>query len=619
MNFLYNFQNGDNSRKSIWRNHSTFKYRQSFRHTPLFHILLFFFVIILSSCVLKPAHSSETPPLPTSHLDPQNVTPHTTTIAPIQNPREAIQTINTEIPPLAKKPHKLRLIHFNDVYQVNQLRQEGGFANLKTMIKNLKAEAAAQEDFSALTIFSGDFLPASFSTIPLDAKTMLKFLDALEVDYATIGNHDIDVPKMPEMRDLLIQSNMKFITTNVLWKEENQTATVPTTYFGGSRFATVSVGSWRVGIIGVLTKSTLRESPRVSKEKRLRITDEISAVKNATKELYEKFKCDSVIVISHLSHREDVALARAVPGITVILGGHDHYPITVMEGGTQEGTLIHKSGMNGQLLAAIDLSFETAPRDHTSPRIFKEWKMLNSHFYPPDEDYLDMLNTFEKSMLDESPVIGKTLTMLDSLAENVRRKETSMGNLVCDVLRDRTRSDVCLIPGGSLRGNRILYPQTSVRESTILSEFPFHNHIVVVKLTASELFQVLEHGLTALDLKGSGRFPQVSGIKFRYDPHAPPFNRIVSLETDLGEEISRCSNSTEVTYTLAIPDFCLHGGDGYGSVLSDKPVLYEKRELISAMVIDWIKQKHCISPTLEGRIVEVRNEAQRRKHLKNEL
>lgn len=588
------YMHGDNSRLSPKCRH----HPQTFIPSRIGSILLrlFIFVFIVSSSFVVEVSSTT---IQTPIIELQNTTP-------------LHQQVNIqEAPPSPRKPHKLRLIHFNDVYQVNQLRQEGGFAHLKTMIKRLKAEAEA-EGYTALTMFSGDFLPASFGTIPLDPKLMLTFLDALDIDFATIGNHDIDVPNMKEMRDLLLSTNMKFITTNVLWKEQNQTAV----YFGGNRFATVNVGSWRVGIVGVLTKSTLKESPRISREKRLRITDEITSIKAATKELYEKFKCDAVIVLSHLSYKEDIALARAVSGLTTVLGGHDHYPITVLEGGTQEGTLISKSGMNGQHLAAIDLSFEPARLHHSTPRIFKEWRLLNSHFYPPDLEYTKMLEDYHSSMLDESPVIGKTLTLLDSLAENVRRKETTMGNLVCDVLRDRTRSDVCIIPGGSLRGNRVLFPSTELRESTILSEFPFHNHVVTVQLTAPELYDVLEHGLTAIDFKGSGRFPQVSGVRLVYDPQAPSGRRIITLESDLGEEIPRANNSTQ-TFTLAIPDFCYHGGDGYG-FLSQKPIESEKRELISSMVIDWIKQKQIVAPTLEGRILEVRGNY-RRKESKKEL
>ncbi len=101
----------------------------------------------------------------------------------------------------------------------------------------------------------------------------------------------------------------------------------------------------------------------------------------------------------------------------------------------------------------------------------------------------------------------------------------------------------------------------------------FNNGLSVLSVTAEELKALLEHGVAALG--NQGRFPQVAGLRFSYDPALPAGSRIRTLVVD-DPDGSGPLNTPEVVYsagTLAVAPgtpyrlvtlgFLADGGDGY--------------------------------------------------------
>ena len=90
---------------------------------------------------------------------------------------------------------------------------------------------------------------------------------------------------------------------------------------------------------------------------------------------------DVIIALTHLSIAEDRALAQQVPGISVILGGHDHEPITWYE----DGTLIHKAGSDAHYLGRIDLTMEKKVTEK-GPQVIvtPSWRMIANRGVTPD-------------------------------------------------------------------------------------------------------------------------------------------------------------------------------------------------------------------------------------------
>lgn len=76
------------------------------------------------------------------------------------------------------------------------------------------------------------------------------------------------------------------------------------------------------------------------------------------------YKCDLIIVLAHMVNADDRILANKVPGIDVILGGHDHVYETGMD--RETGVLMAKSGTDFEEFSDIQLIFDVETQEEAS-------------------------------------------------------------------------------------------------------------------------------------------------------------------------------------------------------------------------------------------------------------
>jgi len=198
--------------------------------------------------------------------------------------------------------------------------------------------------------------------------------------------------------------------------------------------------------------------------------------------------------------------------------------------------------------------------------------------------------------------IGTTSTELDSRKKTVRYGEATIGNLIADAMREGVDADIGFANGGGIRAKKIYDPGTSLTRGDILTELPFGNVVVKLGLTGAQIWEALENGVSQVE-NGAGRFPQVSGMSFVWNPivwnpKAKAGARIVSAKIG-GQPLNKGR-----TYTVATNNYAAGGGDGYkvfkkGNVLIDA----SGATLLASMVMDYIKAKGTVSPKIEGRIV----------------
>ncbi|MGD9193555.1 MAG: bifunctional metallophosphatase/5'-nucleotidase, partial [Desulfobacterales bacterium] len=194
----------------------------------------------------------------------------------------------------------------------------------------------------------------------------------------------------------------------------------------------------------------------------------------------------------------------------------------------------------------------------------------------------------------ETSVIARSEVALDGIRKNVRAKETNAGNLVADSLLSEARRlsgdfgvtapAIALTNGGSIRNNTIL-PAGTITERDTYDIVPFPNFLSVFeKVSVTTLKDLLENAVSRIDTvgnpagSGTGRFAQVSGFSFEYNPSrqaieidnngniVTPGERVTRLILD-DETILIDDGSIVVdpSYSLAIAtiDFLARGGDQY--------------------------------------------------------
>ena len=279
----------------------------------------------------------------------------------------------------------------------------------------------------------------------------------------------------------------------------------------------------------------------------------------------------------------------------MILGGHDHDPITFYE----NGVLIQKSGTDAQFLSVVDLLIEEIEvRDGMRTVVRPQWRLISTRGIEPHADVAPLVAKYE-TLLDEqlNVEIGTTETALESVRGSVRTKETTMGNLIADAVRADANADISIANGGGIRGDTVYEAGTILTRKDILTELPFGNTAVLLKLSGADVLAALENGVSRVE-DVNGPFPQVSGLTFIFDPAKEAGSRIEEVS------VGGAPLDLDKTYTLATNSFIAGGGDGY-SMLGNGEVLVDASAgtLLATVVMDYVSAQGSVAPEIEGRIV----------------
>jgi len=476
-----------------------------------------------------------------------------------------------------EKRAALTILHINDVYELSPKRGHGGLAQLMTLLKRERARAT-----NSITTLGGDLISPSVMSGLTKGTQMIEMMNALRVDYAVFGNHEFDFGT-----DILTQhiaaSNFKWLSTNVKGADGK-------TFMGAEDLAMRQVDELQVGFFGVLTPETTHLS---SPGDQTKFTPVLDSAKAAVKRLKE-MGADVIIALTHLDLAQDRMLAKSIRGIHIILGGHDHDPISILEG----GTLILKSGYDAHYLAVGDITFEKR-ETRRGMRVYMtpQWRFISTAGVPADEELAAKIAVHEKQLDDKLDVaVGKTSVVLDSRRANVRSKETGMGNLVADALRLETGSDLAFSNGGGIRGNRIYEPGTTLTRKDILGELPFGNVTVVLQMSGAQVRAALENGVSRIE-DGAGRFLQVSGLSYTFDAKAAKGERVTAVE------VKGIPIDPESIYIVATNNYIANGGDDFKVLKGVKRLVDASGgTLMATMVMDYIQSQGTVAPKVGGRI-----------------
>jgi 2',3'-cyclic-nucleotide 2'-phosphodiesterase (5'-nucleotidase family) len=137
----------------------------------------------------------------------------------------------------------------------------------------------------------------------------------------------------------------------------------------------------------------------------------------------------------------------------------------------------------------------------------------------------------------------------------------------------------------------------------IAKELPFRSRIVVIEVKGREIKAAMENGLSMIETS-KGRFLHLSGAKAVFDSLAKPGERLRKLYIG-GREVNN-----DKIYTIATSDYLSSGGDDFTMLKGAKVIELNTKvsPLLSEVVINHIRQQREITPTVEGRLVDIARE-----------
>ncbi len=480
-------------------------------------------------------------------------------------------------PPAAAQPLSLTIVHVNDWDRMEGRKGAGGAARIAAVVAEESARARDAGGHAIVT-FGGDMIsPSLMSGIDKGAH-MIALADAIGFDVGVVGNHEFDFGA-EILRRRLSESRMTWLAGNVRYKGAG---------FPGAPATTIlEKGGYRIGFLGLVTTDT----PEISKP-----GDDVTFAPFAetgaalAREL-RKAGADLVIALTHDELSRDLALLAKAKEIDILLGGHDHLLLARHDG--RQAAM--KAGSQGNHVAILDLRIEKRRNRAVWTPGFR---LRPTAGLAGDEGVAAKVAGYRERLdRDLGAVIGESATPLVTTRVAVRSGETAFGNLLADAMRAATGSDIALVNGGGIRGDTIYPAGTEITRKLVLTELPFGNRTVKLRLAGASIREALENGVGQVE-RASGRFPQVSGLAFAFDPRKPTGSRIARIA------VAGAPLDPRRTYTLATVDFLAHGGDGYTALRSGE-VLIDSRSggLTAGQLIDRIAAAGTVSPEIEGRIV----------------
>ncbi len=332
------------------------------------------------------------------------------------------------------------------------------------------------------------------------------------LDALALGNHDLDYGAAA-FEDCRRGRSFPVLSANLL-------TAVGTPYFAveGKPYLVREVAGVRVGLIAVAGPDVQRLVKPQNLPAGTRFGDATAAVREAVTALRERERVDAVVLFGHQSREEDEALARAVPGIDLILGSHSHArtELTTIAGTT---TRYLSPWQYLTYVAEARLGFEGGRLTSIEGRLVRMDDSL-----PEDPTLAARVAQLDGELRRRRPErferVGHALGELGDAG--VEQGACALGTWVTETVRAAAGAHVFFMTATSLR--RALPPGPLLLED-LYSALPYPNQVVVAEMTGAQLLAVLHASLAR---RGSGDFSQQSGLRYATRDGRPVDVRVVA-------------------------------------------------------------------------------------------
>ncbi len=502
-------------------------------------------------------------------------------------------------PGLRQEALTLTIAHINDTHSHLDLTEVtltangspvkvplGGFARLKTAIDDLRGRQQ-----NVLFLHGGDMVQGTLYFTHYAGRADAAFMNMLGIDVMCAGNHEFD--RGPELLAELIDGlNFPLVSSNV------DVSLEPLLMDKIRPFVIKQIAGTVVGIIGLTTM----ETPFVSTPgPNVTFADPIASVKKAVEALNAR-GVTRIILLSHSGYEEDIALAKKIPGLSLIVGGHTHsllgdtagfsrlgltpdgpYP-TLVKNPFGKNVLVVQSWEWAKLLGVLKVTLNPDGEPVAwsgSPKLLAAhaFRLNNLPVQPASDIYTEIVRELNESgvvaFYDEDPHAKKMLetyagplqemmrTTVAAAAQNLERgNNAGPGPLVANAMLWKTRASGTQVAIQNVGGIRRDIPAGPVSVATVYELLPFNNSLVILDLKGSELKAALEEAVN-FQLATSGKEPYlyVAGITFRIDTAAPKGSRIREPRVKLADG-GYADIDNARAYRIVTNNYLASGGDG---------------------------------------------------------
>ncbi|AUQ66885.1 bifunctional metallophosphatase/5'-nucleotidase [Phaeobacter inhibens] len=464
----------------------------------------------------------------------------------------------------------------------------GGSARLVTAL----ADARARSNNSIL-VDGGDQFQGSLYYTYYKGKVAAEMMNKLGYDGMTVGNHEFD--DGPEvLRGFMDSVQFPVLMSNADVSGEPTLADVL------KKSTVIERGGEKIGLIGLTPEDT---PDLASPGKNITFTNPVDAVQGEVDRLTAE-GVNKIIVLSHSGYAVDQRVAAGTTGVDVIVGGHSNtylsntsdkaagpYPTMVND------VAIVQAYAYGKFLGELNVTFDDAGNvvEAVGEPLIMDGTVAE------DEGTVARIAELAKP-LDEirNKVVAESAEAVDGDRNNCRVQECQMGNLVADAMLDRVKDQGVSIAIANSGGIRASLEPGEVTMGEVLTVLPFQNTLSTFEITGEQVIAALENGVSQVE-EIKGRFPQVAGLKFTWDPTiAPNEGRIQDVMVGEGDSFAPIDPAK--TYVVVTNNYVRNGGDGYKVFAGDDKNAYDFGPDLADVMAEYLVENSPYKPYTDGRI-----------------
>ncbi len=277
---------------------------------------------------------------------------------------------------------------------------------------------------------------------------------------------------------------------------------------------------------------------------------------------------------------EDYAMAGALKGVDVILGGHSDNGLWEPVRHPKTGTLIGLTFGQGKYLGYMKLSLKKES---------KKVELVDGKLIPVIADRIPPAPRI-KALIDASRANNPQLTEVVGINHKTGfRKynaESNLGNFMADAIKEGAKSDIGMINPGSIRAD-LDVGEITVEE--IVNIYPFVDETVTVEIDGKALLELLEYSASL-----TYGLVQFSGLEIEFDFGKGVGQRLIAAKVN-GEAIQDTK-----AYSVACSAFVAGGGDGFHMLKNGKVLAKSKTKQIDYL-LNYIKTRKDIYLPAVGR------------------
>ncbi|WP_039971210.1 bifunctional metallophosphatase/5'-nucleotidase [Vibrio halioticoli] len=248
----------------------------------------------------------------------------------------------------------------------------GGFARIQTRAKQLRHQAD-QQGREFLFLHAGDCFQGTLYFSLFKGEANSRLLNQFGLTAMTLGNHELDMGNAP-VASFVNQINFPLLCGNWDLSQESASKAVKISDAENvypfqvqqqcAKWMQHQAGDECIAIFGLsIDKMVDIANPDIDTP----FVNALQTAKNTVQQI-QASGINKVILLSHLGYEADLALAKAVDGISLIVGGHSH----VLQGDFSDlgiaskdtygrcvnDTYIVQAGMHAQSLGHCDIDFD---------------------------------------------------------------------------------------------------------------------------------------------------------------------------------------------------------------------------------------------------------------------